>query len=351
MRSLTYAKAILEGTDAALAANPKVYLMGLGVPDPKGIFGTTKGLQEKYGPKRVMDMPTSENAMTGVAIGSAILGSRPIITHQRVDFFFLALDQLINNAAKWHYMFGEQMKVPLVIRLIMGRGWGQGPQHSQSLHSMLAHIPKLKVIMPSNPYDAKGMIMAAVQEDHPVISIEHRWLYHIEGNVPASDYTSSLHEAKIVKEGTDCSLIACSHMTVEAHRAAVLLEKEGISAEIIDLRSINPLDQKKIVRSVKKTKRAVILDPDWKSVGLSAEIMAIITETCWKELKNPPLRITYPDQFVPTSWVLSNHYYPTHKKITFEVLRLFDKKINVQKFLEHYEVPLDKPDPTFTGPF
>src|SRR5579872_1970482 len=187
-RQIKYHEAILEATDQIMELDPRVYLMGLGAPDPKGIFGTTSGLGKKYGPNRVMDMPTSENAMTGIAIGSAIEGMRPIMTHQRVDFFLLALDQLINNGAKWHYMFGGQMKVPLVIRLIIGRGWGQGPQHSQSLQSFFAHIPGLKVVMPSNPYDAKGLLISAIEDDNPVVYLEHRWLHGIFGEVPKEIY-------------------------------------------------------------------------------------------------------------------------------------------------------------------
>src|ERR1700722_14260768 len=184
MPNLTLSQAILQATDQLMQIDSSVYVMGLGVPDPKGIFGTTTGLEKKYGSDRVLDMPTSENGMTGIAIGSALLGLRPIMTHQRVDFFLLALDQLINNAAKWHYMFGGQMNVPLVIRLIIGRGWGQGPQHSQSLQSIFSHIPGLKVVMPSNPYDAKGLLLSAIDDENPVVYLEHRWLHGIFGEVP-----------------------------------------------------------------------------------------------------------------------------------------------------------------------
>ena len=215
-RQLKFYEAIREATDQKMAQDPNIYLMGLGVPDPKGIFGTTSGLAEKYGPNRVMDMPTSENAMTGIAIGSAILGMRPIMTHQRVDFFILALDQLINNAAKWHYMFGGQMKVPLVIRLIIGRGWGQGPQHSQSLHSFFAHVPGLKVVMPSTPQDAKGLLISAIEDDNPVVYLEHRWLHNTFGEVSPDPTPIPIGKAKIVRPGTDITIVAASHMVLEA---------------------------------------------------------------------------------------------------------------------------------------
>src|SRR3990167_3336413 len=173
-REIKFHQAILEATTQLMESNPDVYVIGLGAPDPKGLFGTTMGLEEKFGPNRVMDMPASENAMTGIVIGSALMGMRPIMTHQRVDFSLLALDQLINNAAKWHYMFGGKGSVPMVVRMFIGRGWGQGPQHSQTLHSIFAHIPGLKVVMPSNPQDAKGLFISSVQDNNPVIFLEHR---------------------------------------------------------------------------------------------------------------------------------------------------------------------------------
>ncbi|KKK55266.1 hypothetical protein LCGC14_3076280, partial [marine sediment metagenome] len=211
MRKITFAKAILEATDQIMEIDKNVYLMGLGVPDPKGIFGTTIGLQKKYSEKRVFDMPISENAMTGVCIGSAIRGMRPIITHQRADFFFLAFDQLINNASKWHYMFSNEIPVPMVIRLIVGQGWGQGPQHSQSILSFFGHIPGLKVVVPSNAYDAKGLLIASVKDDNPVIFIEHRWLHFTSSEVPIESFTVPIGKARIVKEGKDITLVALSY--------------------------------------------------------------------------------------------------------------------------------------------
>ena len=187
-RDLTYVQAILEATEQCMEANASVYAMGLGVTDPKGTFGSTLGLEQRFGSRRVMDMPTSENAMTGVAIGSALMGMRPVMAHQRMDFILLALDQIVNNAAKWHYMFGGQLRVPLVIRLVVGRGWGQGPQHSQSLQALFAHIPGLKVVMPTTPHDAKGLLISAIEDDNPVIYVEHRWLHGIFGPVPSEMY-------------------------------------------------------------------------------------------------------------------------------------------------------------------
>ncbi|MCP5468959.1 MAG: alpha-ketoacid dehydrogenase subunit beta [Chlamydiales bacterium] len=349
-----FSEAILEATDQLLAQDESVYVMGLGAPDPKGIFGTTVGLVDKYGPERIQDMPTSENAMTGIAIGSAIVGMRPLMTHQRVDFALLALDQIINNAAKWHYMFGDQMRVPLTIRLVMGRGWGQGPQHSQSLHSLFAHIPGLKVVMPSNPYDAKGLLISAVEDDDPVIYLEHRWLHNITGEVPSEMYRVPIGKAKVVEEGTDVTIVASSHMTLEAFRALKYLE--GISVELIDLRSVKPLDTETILNSVRKTGHVVIADPDWKMCGFGAEVAAVIAEEAFGDLKAPLKRVSYPDRHSPTSWLLANHYYPTAEDIACCVLEMLGKKTAskalLQKLLDKkMGIPLDQPDKSFTGPF
>lgn len=355
-REIKFNQAILEATDQAMELDSNIYLMGLGVPDPKGIFGTLSGLADKYGPDRVMDMPTSENAMTGVAIGSAIAGMRPIMTHQRVDFFLLALDQLINNAAKWHYMFGGQMSVPLVIRLIIGRGWGQGPQHSQSLHSIFAHIPGLKVAMPASPYDAKGLLLSAIEDNNPVVYLEHRWLHDIFGPVPKDYYKIPLGKARIVQEGSDVTIIACSNMVLEAYRAAKFLKEEGISAEVIDLRTIKPLDSETILNSVAKTGRLLVADSDWKFAGFGAEILALAAESGVARFKCSPVRVGFPDRLCPTSWTLSNHFYPTAKHLALEVLKMMEKPVRAKSLLEEIvkqasHEPLDVPDTQFTGPF
>lgn len=355
-RELRFNQAILEGTTQLMENDPSVYIMGLGVPDPKGIFGTTTGLDKKFGPNRVMDMPTSENAMTGIAIGSAIRGMRPIMTHQRVDFFILALDQLINNAAKWHYMFGNQMTAPIVIRLVIGRGWGQGPQHSQSLQSLFAHIPGLKVVMPSTPYDAKGLLVSAVKDNNPVVYLEHRWLHNIHGPVPEEMYEVPIGKAHVIEEGKDITIAAISDMVLEARKALAILKEEGISAELIDLRSVKPIDKETLIKSVRKTGKLLVVDPDWKTCGFAGEIISIITEEAFNDLKAPPARITYPDRHSPTSWALANHYYPTHRAIAMEVFKMMRypsrAQALLQELLEHRSAgPLDVPDPSFTGPF
>jgi acetoin:2,6-dichlorophenolindophenol oxidoreductase subunit beta len=351
-RKITYAQAILEATEQCMTADSSVYIMGLGVPDPKGIFGTTLGLKEKFGDNRVFDMPVSENGMTGVAIGSAIVGMRPIMTHQRVDFMLLSLDQIINNAAKWHYMFGGKMKVPLTIRLLVGRGWGQGPQHSQSLQALFAHIPGLKVVMPFSPYDAKGLLVSAIRDDNPVIYIEHRWLHNITGIVPENIYAVPLGKARIVKEGKDITVVSSSHMVLEAMEAVGYLEKDGIYTEVIDLRTLVPLDRESIISSVKKTGRLLVADGACHTSGFAAEIIATVTEKAFSYLKSPPQRLTLPDLPTPTSPALSNLYYPR----TIDIINVARSTFNLPEKTEEdlgikHDQPLDVPDSSFMGPF
>lgn len=259
-RELTYSQALLEGLRQSMEQDSSVIVIGEGVPDPKSIFGTTAGLQEQFGTKRVFDMPLAENGMTGVCIGAALDGLRPVMVHQRIDFSLLALDQIINNAAKWYYMFDGAASVPLVIRVLIGRGWGQGPQHSQSLQALFAHIPGLKVVMPTTARDAKGLLIAAIQDNNPVIFIEHRWLHHIRDQVPVDFYTTPLDQARVVRQGKDVTVVATSYMLIEVLRAAQLLAAHGIEVEVIDLRSVKPIDIKTIINSVQQTKHLVVAD-------------------------------------------------------------------------------------------
>lgn len=331
-----------------MAKDSRIYLMGLGVADPKGTFGTTLGLEAKYGSHRVMDMPTSENAMTGVAIGSALVGMRPIMTHQRVDFAILALDQILNNAAKWRYMFGGRMNVPLVVRLIIGRGWGQGPQHSHSLQALFAHFPGLKVVMPTTPHDAKGILISAIEDDDPVIFLEHRWLHGVFGEVPQDLYRVPIGKARIAREGKDLTIVSMSYMTLESLRAAEKLAEENISAEVVDVRTVRPLDEECIFRSVRKTGRLIVADLAWKTASMSSEIVARVAEEAYGHLKCAPKRVTFPETPSPTSPALAAHFYPRAN----EVVRSAKEMLGLDpgepvKITGH----LDVPDPTFTGPF
>lgn len=350
-RQLKYFEAIREAQDLCMAKDPAVYLMGLGVPDPRGVFGTTLGLQEKYGPKRVLDIPLSENAMTGVATGSALAGMRPILTHQRLDFALIAMEQMVNQAAKWHYMFGGRSRVPMVIRMIIGRGWGQGPQHSQSLQAWFAHIPGLRVVMPATAHDAKGLLIASIEDDNPVVFLEHRWLHGVSDHVPEGLYRVPLGKARVVRAGGDVTLVASSYMLLESLRAAETLAQGGIQAEVIDLRSLRPLDDAAILESVRKTGRLVVADTGGKAFGVSAEILALVTERAFADLKAAPQRVALPDFPAPTSPVLSDGYYPRAGHIAAAVLGMVGREPHSRLF----DVPegrrLDQPDPSFTGPF
>ncbi len=351
-RQITYATAVLEATMQCMEVDPSVYIIGLGVPDPKGVFGTTLGLQEKFGRERVLDMPVAENGMTGIAIGSALVGMRPVMTHQRIDFMLLSLDQIINNAAKWHYMFGSKKAVPLVIRLLVGRGWGQGPQHSQSLQALFAHIPGLKVVMPTTPSDAKGLLISAIQDDNPVIYIEHRWLHGIFGDVPQEMFTVPIGKARIMRPGRDVTVVTSSYSTLEVMKASGLLAQDGIDIEIVDLRTIKPLDEEAIMASLDKTGRLLVVDGAWKSFGVSAEILALAAEKRFSVLKAAPRRLALPDAPTPTSKALADHYYPRTIDIINEIRCLLNKPKQTEEQLGiDHQTPLDVPDKAFTGPF
>lgn len=352
----TYVQAINEAFDLCMKKYDNMFIIGEGVPDPKGIFGTTSGLQQKYGKNRVIDMPLSENALTGVCIGAALNGMRPVLTHQRIDFSLLSIDQIVNSAAKWHYMFGELQNVPLVIKMTIGRGWGQGPQHSQSLQAIYAQIPGLKVVMPSTPYDAKGLMISSIEDNNPVIYIDHRWLHNIFGKVPDDYYTVPIGKAKIMETGKDISLVASSHMTLECMKAGKLLKKIGIEPEIVDIRTLTPLDYKTIKQSVQKTRNLIVADSGSSHAGYAAEIIARAAEDDDISLSGKPARITCPDVPLPTSRALTEHYYPRHIDIARKAVDIVKgNKKELDQLIDEEEknrtLPLDVPDEKFMGPF
>ncbi|MEK6983823.1 MAG: alpha-ketoacid dehydrogenase subunit beta [Nanoarchaeota archaeon] len=356
LREITYADAVNEAIDQSMDKDPSVYVIGEGVPDPKAIFGTTKGLVEKYGRNRVLDMPVSENALTGVCIGTALRGMRPIMVHQRLDFVLLAMDQIVNNAAKWHYMFGGQTSVPIVIRSVIGMGWGQGAQHSQNLQAIFTHIPGLKVVMPTTPYDAKGLLISSIQDNNPVIFIEHRWLHHMHGYVPREMYTVPIGKANIIRNGKDVTIASTSYMTIEALKAANALEQIGISVEVIDIRTLKPLDDCLIIDSVKKTGRLLAVDSGYYTGGFAGEIIARVSEKAFECLHTSPQRITLPDAPSPSTPALANHYYPRHLDIIQKVCQMAGKpKSQIEHLIESERSKdpqhLDIPNKDFTGPF
>ncbi len=353
-RMLKFGQAINEAISLMMEKAPSVYIIGAGVPDPKGIFGSTLGLAQKFGSKRVMDMPVSENAVTGIVIGSALVGMRPIMTHQRMDFTLLAMDQLVNNAAKWHYMFGGQLKVPIVVRMLIGRGWGQGAQHSQNLQALYMHIPGLKVVVPTTPYDAKGLLISSIQDNNPVIFVEHRWLYNNVGEVPEGIYSVPLGKARVARSGKDITIAATSYMNIEALKAAQHLEKAGVEIELIDVRTLKPMDEVAIIQSVQKTGRLIAVDSAWATGGFAREIIARVSEKAFASLKSAPMRLSLPDIPSPTSRELVRYYYPRAITIVRAVKEMLGIGLTEEdrKFEEmENALPTDAPDLEFTGPF
>ncbi|MEW6040631.1 MAG: alpha-ketoacid dehydrogenase subunit beta [Elusimicrobiota bacterium] len=326
LRGLSYRQAIREALSLLLENDSRVFIMGEGVDDPGGIFGTTVGLQEQFGKERVFDTPIAENTITGMGVGAAMAGMKPIVVHMRMDFLLLAMDQIVNHASKWKYMFGGKVSVPLVIRTIIGRGWGSAAQHSQSLQGLFFHVPGLKVIMPATPYDVKGLLISSIKENEsPVIFIEHRMLYEHLGYVPEGIYTVPIGEGIIRQKGQDLTIVAISHMVYESIKAAETLKNEGISVEVVDLRTIKPYDEKIIIESVKKTGRLIVCDTGWKTGGVASEISAVVNEKLFNQLKAPVERITTPDVPTPSSWALEKVFYPGQKEIILAAKNLLGK--------------------------
>ena len=356
-RIISAAAAILEATEQCLAADPRVYLMGEGVADPKGIFGTTLGLIDKWGPDRVIEMPVAENGLTGIAIGSALMGQRPLMVHQRVDFALLALEQLLNNAAKTFFVTNGVHRVPLTVRMIIGRGWGQGPEHSQALEPIFAHVPGLKVVMPATPYESKGMLIAAVEDDNPVIILEHRWVHYATGHVPAERYTVPLSGPQRVREGKDVTIVATAYNVLEAIEAADAMAQCGVSSDLFDLRVIRPLEIDPILESVRQTGRLIVIDTGWKLYGIGAEITARATEACFGALKAAPRRLGLPDYPTPSSRGLIGDFYPNSSRVIETVSALIPEAAGrlaaaLETVASHRaKVPVDIPHPAFRGPF
>lgn len=327
MKTITYREAINQALVREMERDPSVFIYGLDVTDHKGIFGSTLGLLDKFGPSRCFITPLTEDAMTGFGLGAAINGLRPVHIHQRVDFMMLAMNQLSNMVSTCRYMSGGKLKIPMTIRAIIGRGWGQSCQHSKSMHGVFAHIPGIKVILPTTPYDANGLLSAAIRDDNPVIILEHRWLYDISGNVPETGDIVPIGKANIVRDGSDITVVAVSWMNVEALKAAeVIQRKHGVEVEIIDPRTVYPLDEETIAASVKKTGRCIVADYDWGFCGFSAEIAAMVSERCFKELKTPVSRLGFAHTPCPTTRPLENKFYPS----AVEIIRMVENKLGLE---------------------
>ena len=292
-----------------MSSDESVFLIGQGVKSPWYVGNTAQGLLERFGQERVIDTPVSENAMTGAAVGAAIAGMKPVVVHPRTDFMLYAIDPIINEAANWHYMNGGKASVPVVIWGIINRGGEQGAQHSQALQAMFAHIPGLKVVMPSTPYDAKGLMIEAIRDPNPVVFIDDRWLHNLEDIVPEEVYGVEIGKGVVRREGKDITLIAASFMAYESMKAVQELEKEGIDVELIDPRTVKPIDQDLILKSVMKTGRLLVVDGGWKTCGLAAEISAMVSESVFEYLKAPIKRLTLPDCPAPASAELEKEFY------------------------------------------
>ena len=321
-RKLTYGQAIREGLYQALEADSMVFAIGQGLWSPWYVGNSMQDLDKSFGKDRIIDSPVSENGITGIAIGAALGGMRPIVIHPRMDFMLLAIDQIVNEAANWHYIFGGESNVPIVIRSIINRGGEQGAQHSQALYSWFMHIPGLKVVAPSTAYDAKGLMLASIADNNPVIYVDDRWLYDHSAVVPQEPYEIPIGKANIDFQGSDVTLVGISYMAQEAREAAQVLRKDSISVEVIDLRSLSPLDTTTILQSVKKTGRLIIADGAWATCGASAEIAAVVAQQGFQYLKSPIERITLPECPAPTSKSLEDVYYPDKADIVSAIRNL-----------------------------
>jgi len=343
VKRLNYGQAIHAALSHAMEKDSSVFIMGIGVDDHKAIFGTTKGFVERFGRARVFDTPISEGAMTGIAVGAALGGMKPIHIHIRADFLYLAMDQVFNIAAKWRSMSGGKASVPMVIRAVIGRSWGQGAQHSQSPQSLFMHVPGIKVVMPTTPADAQGLLMAAIEDPNPVLILEHRLLYDLVGDVPDTPVAVPFGRAVVRREGSDLTIVAGSHMAIESLKAAEFLAKHGVDAEIVDPISLVPLDQDTILRSIAKTGRLLVVDSSWTTCGSSAEIAAVAADKGFSSLKAPVRRLGMQPVTCPVSKPLELAFYPSAKTIAAEAFAMLKR---------HFpDAPAPELTTAFKGPF
>lgn len=349
-RILTYAQAINEGTRELMREDESVLVMGLGVPTPTGVFGTTTGLVEEFGPKRVLDTPAAENGITGVAVGMAISGLKPILVHHRVDFAVLSMEPIVNQAAKWYFMYGGQAKAPLTIRMVIGRGWGQGPQHSQALQAWFAHIPGLQVLMPVTPDDAYGLLQHAVRGDRPTVILEHRWLYEITGHVAGRNYV--VEPVSVMATGTEITIVATSYMALEALKARAILKNYGVSVQVVSFKRISPIPREALLRCVSDAKRILVVDNAHTSFGVSAEVLATVVESEPRAPYESLQRLCFPDAPTPTAPSLTNEYYPRAIHIVKKVLSMCSMPPDLVSSDDvEGGLPHDVPSSSFRGPY
>ena len=346
---ITYAQAINKALTEEMSRNKKLICFGLGVNDSLNFFGTTKGLEKKFGPKRVFETPTSENAMTGIGVGMSLNNNPCVMMHQRLDFFLLAMDQLVNSAAKWHFMFGGKKSVPITIRLVVGKGWGQGPTHSQSLQSWFSHIPGLKVVMPSFPGDAYNLLKTSIRDPNQVIFIEHRWLHNLEQETKKIKYKNQKYLPELISKGRDFTAVSYSLSTIEILSLKKVLDQNKISFDLIDLKSIKPLNISMIRNSLKKTKKLLILDSISHPIcSVGSEILSQLYREKNIKLTKPPLLLTLPDIPSPTSTFYTKDFYIKKSDIVNSITKLTGKKIKYNSIDNYLH---DVPDSKFKGPF
>ncbi len=343
MKIISYKDAINEAISEEMKYDSSIFVIGVETK----MFGSLDGLEKKYGKSRVITTPISEEATTGLVLGAAMTGLRPIQVHIRVDFMMLAINQIVNMISSASYGASEKIKVPILIRAVVGRGWGQGHQHSKSLHGLFAQIPGLRVIMPTTPKDAKGMIKEAIRYNGPTISIEHRWLYWQEGEVLDDNFIVNHKYPECIRKGSDLTIVASSWMNVEAVLAAKIMKKEhGVDLEIFDIKSTNLDHLEEIYKSVNKTGRCIIADNDWLVSGLSGEIVFKVQEKCLNLLKSPIQRIGFKHVPCPTSRILEDEFYPN----AFEIVKIAEKLLNL-KNCDTSNYILYSHETKFKGPF
>lgn len=320
-KETTFIDAISEALREEMERDESVFIMGEDIGDYGGAFKVTQGFIDRFGPERIIDMPIAEEAFTGMAVGAALMGMRPVVEYQYADFIHCAWDQIVNVAAKMHYRTGEP--VPMVMRAPSGAGLRAGPFHSQSPEGWFAHVPGLKVIVPGTPHDAKGLLKAAIRDNNPVLFFEHKYLYRrLKQELPQGDYTVEIGKAKVQREGSDLTIITYGAMLQTALAAAEKVQDKGVSIEILDLRTIYPLDKESILKSVAKTSKAIMLYEDTKTLGIGAEVSAIIAEEAFEYLDGPILRVAAPDIPIPYSPPLEDFFLPQVDDVLAAINRL-----------------------------
>ena len=355
-RQISFVDAIKEGITQSLQKDKKLFLMGEGVDDPASMWGTIRGISKKFGKKRVLEMPVAENGLIGAAIGSSIAGSKVLVNLQRVEFSLYAFEQIVNNAAKSFYISRGKHNVPIVIRLVVGRGWGQGPEHAQSMENIYSSIPGLKVVIPAFPNEAKELMINSLFDKNPVIFIEHRWLHYSKGEVDKKFSISKLKSVNKIISGKNLTIVSNSINTLIAKRVVDTLKIFNINVELLNLVNPNPLNLNEIFKSVKKTKNILTIDLGHKNLGLGSEIISQIAEKNIS-LKSCPIRIGLPFHPTPSSIGMVKDYYPDGKKILLKIkksLKIGDYKFRMIMNVYNKnspKIPIDVPDPYFKGPF